>query len=231
MNLDRLDRYIMLASNGGIQPVILINKIELAEDASALLDEVAMRFSGVDVHGVSVHEGWNLESLLAYVQNGLTVAFVGSSGVGKSSLTNLLLGQSQMGIQEIRLSDGRGRHTTTHRELHLLPGGGFVIDTPGIRQVGMTEDMDLGSSFEDIESLFTKCKFTDCKHDSEPGCALREALNIGKISAGRWGSYLKLQKEVAFELRKANKALQSESKKKWAKIHKESRQRMKLRGK
>lgn len=231
LNLNRLERYVLLAANGGIQPVILINKIELEGDPHSLLDGVAHRFKGVDVHGVSAHEGWNMECLYSYALPDTTVAFVGSSGVGKSSLTNLLLGHHQMEVQDIREDDSRGRHTTTHRELHVLKNGAVVIDTPGIRQVGLTDEMELGLAFDDVESLFCQCKFTDCRHDTEPGCALQTALETGSLSLERWQSYQKLQKEIDFEKRKTNKALQSEEKRKWAKIHKNNRERMRLRGK
>jgi ribosome biogenesis GTPase len=231
LNLNRLDRYVTLAHSGGLRPVIVINKMDLVvDDPHSLMDLVAARFSTVDIHGISLQENWNLNSLDAYLGPGQTVALVGSSGVGKSSLTNFLLGDAAMTTQPIRASDSRGRHTTTHRELHVTETGAMVIDTPGIRQVGLTDDADLGESFADIESLSSLCKFTDCKHDTEPKCAIRNALDGGSLNEERWRSYLKLQRELAFERRKGSKALQSQEKDRWAKISVSHRQRQRLTG-
>lgn len=229
LNLNRLERYVALAISGGVTPVIVVNKIELASDAGALLDEVAARFADVDVLGTSAHEGWNVDGLEDYALEGRTVAFVGSSGVGKSSLTNALLGKEQMATSEIRGDDDRGRHTTTHRELHVTSGGAIVIDTPGLRSVGLSEDADLDSIFSDVESLALQCKFSDCRHSTEPGCAINAALDSGELDSARWNNYIKMGRELAHERRKTNKALQAEEKKKWAKIHMANRDRMKWR--
>lgn len=231
LSLNRLDRYVTLALSGGVRPVIVVNKIELASEPHSLLDKVASRFPNVDVHGVSALEGWNLDGLDQYASPGQTVAFIGSSGVGKSSLTNAMLGHESMNTREIRTSDGRGRHTTTHRELHVTRIGAMIIDTPGLRQVGLSEDMDLDVAFSDIEEFARRCKFTDCQHQSEPGCTIQVALEEGALDADRWQNYLKLQKELAFERRKSSKALQSEERKRWAKIHVANRSRMKAWGK
>jgi ribosome biogenesis GTPase len=131
---------------------------------------------------------------------------------------------------EVRGSDGRGRHTTTHRELHIAASGAMVIDTPGLRQVGLVDDVDLNSAFTDIEELAAHCRFSDCQHETEPGCAILNALEEGVLNAERWQNFLKLQKELLFERRKSNKALQSEQKKKWVKIHVANRERQKMRG-
>lgn len=229
LNLNRLERYVALASAGGVRSVIVVNKIELADDPHALLDSVVERFATVDVHGVSVFESWNLESLDIYATEDQTVAFVGSSGVGKSSLTNCLLGRPRMLTQEIRADDGRGRHTTTHRELHLTDFGVWVIDTPGLRQVGLIDGAELETAFGDIEDLAMRCKYTDCRHTTEPSCAIQGALADGTLSLARWESYRKLERELAHERRKSDKALQAQEKKKWAKIHMNNRVREKLR--
>lgn len=229
LNLNRLDRYVTMAVSGHMKPLILLNKIELASEANALLDSVALRFPGIDIIGVSAKEGWNLDSLEDYAKPGRTVAFVGSSGVGKSTLCNALIGSEQIDTQDVRESDDRGRHTTTHRELHLTASGGVVIDTPGIRLVGLTDDVDLEAVFSDIEQLAQNCRFSDCRHVIEPGCAILSALDSAELNFERWNSYVKLGRELAFENRKTNKALAAQEKKKWAKIHMANRARMKIR--
>lgn len=218
LNLNRLERYIIMAQAGLVRPVIIINKIELAEDPQGMLDQVAARFSNIDVFGMSFYENWNLEQLQNYATPGITVAFVGSSGVGKSSLTNYLLGVEQAAVGDIRESDSRGRHTTTHRELHIAPNGAVVIDTPGLRSVGLSEDASLDEAFADIAQLEQNCRFSDCQHQTEPGCAILAALDSGELETDRWNSFLKLQKEIAFEKRKVDKSLASAEKKKWAKV-------------
>jgi ribosome biogenesis GTPase len=149
---------------------------------------------------------------------GTTVTFVGSSGVGKSSLINAVLGRQHMHTGEIREDDSKGRHTTTHRELIFTADGAAIIDTPGLRSVGLTEDSQMGEWFSDVENLFSQCKFADCSHNTEPGCAVQNALALGRLDISKWENYLQMQKEIRFEKRKSDKALQSEEKKKWAKI-------------
>lgn len=218
LNFNRLERYIIMAQAGGVKPVIIINKIELSNEPQILLDEVATRFRNIDVFGMSFYENLNLEQLRNYAIPGATVAFVGSSGVGKSSLTNYLLGHEHVRVGDIRESDSRGRHTTTHRELHIAPNGAVVIDTPGLRSVGLSEDATLDGTFADITELEQNCKFGDCQHQTEPGCAVLAALDSGELEGDRWNSFLKLQKEIAFEKRKVDKSLASAEKKKWAKL-------------
>jgi ribosome biogenesis GTPase / thiamine phosphate phosphatase len=229
LSANRLDRYIALGLAGNMRPVILVNKLELTENPREFLTEVALRFPQVDVIGVSVFEAWNLDCLETYLRNGQTVCLVGSSGVGKSTLTNYFLGRPLIATQEVRESDGRGRHTTTHRELHVTESGASIIDTPGIRLVGLTGETEVSSAFPEIEEFALTCKFNDCRHSSEPGCAILAALESGELSRERWDSYLKLGRELDFERRKGNKALQAETKKKWAKINKDNRARMKAR--
>lgn len=216
-NLNRIERYLSLVAAEEIQPVILLNKIEVSENSKSYLQMLAERFPQVPIHGVSALAN-NLNGIQSYIAKGSTVTFVGSSGVGKSSLINAILGRQQMQTGGIREDDSKGRHTTTHRELILTENGSAIIDTPGLRSVGLTEDSQAGAWFSDIEKLFATCKFGDCRHESEPDCAVRGALESGDLEQDRWDNYLQIQKEIRFEQRKASKALQSEEKKKWAKI-------------
>lgn len=227
LNLNRLDRYVAMALTGGVKPIILVNKIELASERENLLREVALRFQGIEVHGVSVYEKRNLEILHSYTGSGVTLALVGSSGVGKSSLTNYLLKRESMEVSHIRADDDRGRHTTTHRELHVTEGNTFIIDTPGLRSLGLTDETDLGQIFDDIQAICLRCKFSDCQHVSEPGCAIQLAIVSGELNEGRWQSHAKLQRELAFEKSKGNKALMAQQKQKWVKQGKDMRSRIK----
>lgn len=226
LNLNRLDRYVILAKAGNVTPVFVVNKIELARDPNALLDQTAARLPDVNILGTSAVEGWNIDAIKDYASPGKTVAFVGSSGVGKSSLTNALLGDNRSRTSAIREDDDRGRHTTTHRELHLTPDRSFVIDTPGLRTVGLTDEANPGSAFPEIDELASRCRFSDCAHATEPGCAIHAALESGELQPERWDHFLKLNRELAFARRKGNKALQSLEKKRWAKISMAIRKRM-----
>lgn len=230
LNFNRVDRLVALAFAGGVKPVLVINKIELAISPHELLDRSSRRFPKLDVLGVSCFEGWNIDALQDYLQPGVTIAFAGSSGVGKSSLTNALLGENRMDVTAIRESDGRGRHTTTHRELLVAPNGAVIIDTPGLRKVGLTWDVDVEGVFADLSAIESRCRFTNCIHKTEPGCSIREALANGSLDLAQWDSYLKLRKEAAFEARKHDKALNAENKRMWIQRHKEARQSKKLKG-
>ena len=172
-----------------------------------------------------------LEMLNPFLAKGKTSVVVGSSGVGKSTLINQLIGQEILKTQSIREDDGKGRHTTSSRYLFVSPGGGMVIDTPGMREIQMADQEEgLQRSFEDVEILFAQCRFRDCRHQSEPGCAVHAALESGSLDQSRWASYLKLLGEIRHYQRKVDKSLASEDRKRWKKIHKDVRERMKLKG-
>lgn len=216
-NLNRVERYLSLVAAEEILPVILLNKADTGSEPEKFLAELKQRFTGLQVFAVSALIG-RLEGIQEFIKSGSTVAFVGSSGVGKSSLINAILNRDHMSTGAIREEDSKGRHTTTHRELIVSENGAAIIDTPGLRSVGLTEDSDMGEWFSDIEKLFSNCKFGDCSHRNEPGCGVQEALTEGRLDPDRWNNYLHMQKEIRFEKRKTDKAFQSAEKKKWAKI-------------
>lgn len=196
-NLRRLERYLSASWESGSVPVVLLTKADLCEDLDSKLVQVQSSAIGVDILTTSAIRD-ELDSLLSYMTPGKTVAFVGSSGAGKSTLINHLLGEERLKTGGLR-NDDRGRHTTTHRELLILPGGAIVIDTPGMRELGMWDASEgIDTAFADIESLTEECRFSDCTHSGEPGCAVCEALKTGKLPQSRWQSYLKLTTENAY---------------------------------
>ncbi len=197
-NLRRLERYLSVAWDSGATPVVLLTKADLCDDLPGKLALVEGVAAGVDIITVSVLEKGGCQQIAPYLTEGKTLAFVGSSGVGKSTLINTLLGEDRLKTNGLR-SDDRGRHTTTHRELILLPGGVTVIDTPGMRELGMWDaEEGLSAAFADIEALSAACRFRNCSHRSEPGCAVRAALERGQLSEARLRSYQKLSAENAF---------------------------------
>ena len=201
LNLDfnpkRLERYLTLAWQSGATPVVLLTKADLVEDYWDFLTQVERVAAGVNIHVVSSHTGYGLNRLNAYLQPGKTVVFLGSSGVGKSSLVNALAGEEIMAVSAIREDDSKGRHTTTHRQLIRLKSGVMIIDTPGMRELGMWDVSEgLADAFSDVEQFLGRCRFSDCKHETEPGCAIRAAIAAGELDIARWESYRKLQEEA-----------------------------------
>jgi ribosome biogenesis GTPase / thiamine phosphate phosphatase len=196
LNLRRLERYIATAWESGARPVIVLTKTDLSEDVGGAVAEVAAIAFGVPVHAISAPNGQGVEELRDYLAGNRTAVLLGSSGVGKSTIVNALLGAETSETQEVR-DDGRGRHTTTRRELHLVPGGGILLDTPGIRELQLWDaEEGLGEAFEDVEELAAACRFADCAHEGEPGCAVRQALATGALPSERYESYRKLQREL-----------------------------------
>ncbi len=232
INLRRIERYLTVAYESSARPVIVLNKIDLYPEYTDIADEIAAIAPGVDIVPVCATSGEGIQSVSGYLTTGVTGALLGSSGVGKTTIVNDLLGESRYRTQEVRENDSHGRHTTTHRELVLLPRGGLIIDTPGMREIQLWGDAEsLNASFSDIAELASGCRFRDCRHEAEPGCAVTAAIEDGTLDAGRYESYKKLQKEIAYLARRQNESLQREETKKWKKISTEIRRVYKKRDK
>jgi ribosome biogenesis GTPase len=229
LNVRRIERYLTAVWDSGANPLVVLNKVDLVDDVGPMLDELASVALVAPVVQVSALTGSGLEDIRAQLGQGTTVAFVGSSGVGKSSLINRLLGRETQFVSAVREDDQRGRHTTTRRELIPLSGGGVLIDTPGMRELGLIEDEGgVDTVFADIAELSGTCRFADCAHESEPGCAIREALAIGALDADRWQSYRKLQREIAAAERRSDPFLAAEERRRWKLINKSMRANPKL---
>ncbi|MBP2079323.1 ribosome biogenesis GTPase [Oceanobacillus polygoni] len=223
LNVRRIERYVLATYDSGATPVIVLTKKdacsqEEVEAAIATVEEVAI---GIPIIAVSSVSKDGVAELMEYLPAGRTVTLLGSSGVGKSTLVNTLLGKEVQDTKEIRESDSRGRHTTTHREMFSLPNGALLIDTPGMRELQLWDgESSIDTTFQDVEQLTTECRFTDCRHDTEPGCRVQEALATGELSEARFESYLKLQRELAYEKRKQNQKAKQDEKSRWKHISK-----------
>ena len=198
-NLRRIERYLSLTFESGSTPVVVLNKSDLRDNLEAWIEEVEAIALGVDVVAISAKSGQGIGQLSKYLKAGRTVALIGSSGVGKSTLVNVLMKTDIMEVRAVRENDQRGRHTTTHRELFLLPKGAMIIDTPGLRELQLWGNEEtLHESFKDIEALADSCRFADCQHDQEPQCAVKAAVEKGDLDPARYESYLKLKKELMY---------------------------------
>jgi ribosome biogenesis GTPase len=220
-NLRRIERYLLMAFESGARPVIILSKADLCDDLDARLGEVEQVAIGTPVHAISAKTGTGLEPLNDYLGEGLTVAFLGSSGVGKSTLINRLLGNERQKTRDVRAEDSKGRHTTVHRELIVLPSGGLLIDTPGMRELQLWDvDEGLGDTFADVETFARDCYFTDCGHNSEPDCAVKGAIADGMLAAERLESFKKMKREKEHLAARTDIKMQMSRKEKIKKIHK-----------
>jgi ribosome biogenesis GTPase / thiamine phosphate phosphatase len=222
VNVRRLERYLVIASQSGARPVIVLNKADLDPDADEVVDEVHTTFPGVPVIITSAKKKRGLDTLVRQLQPGETAALLGPSGAGKSTIANALLGEERFETGEVRETDRRGRHTTSHRELVRLPSGGLLIDTPGMREIQIWDmEEEVEENFDDIEDLATQCRFRDCHHTGEPGCAVTAAIEQGELDPGRLENFEKMLKERAYQERRTDKAAQLREKERWKKIMKD----------
>jgi ribosome biogenesis GTPase len=225
-NPRRLERYVAAVYESGAAPVVVLNKADLCTDVAFRLSEAREAAPGEPVHLVSARTGKGLEELAEYLTRGRTVALLGMSGVGKSSLVNALLGNQRQATHAVRAADSRGRHTTTHRELIPLPSGAILLDTPGMRTLALwADEAGVDASFGEIEALALSCRFRDCVHDHEPGCAVLAGLASGTLREERYESWRKLQREAAAFAARHDARLRLEHKRRWRAIAKANRTR------
>ncbi len=227
-NVRRIERYLTVAWDSGAAPVVVLNKTDVCAEVEARIREVESIAAGVPIHPLSAAKKEGLDALNEYLGMGRTVVFLGSSGVGKSTLINSLLGNERLKIGAVREFDSKGRHITAGREMILLPDGGIVIDTPGMRELAMWgDDEGLKRTFDDIEQLAARCRFRDCTHQHEPGCTVQKALKDGSLDHGRFRSYVKLRKELAYLAVRKDQWARRDNEKKWKKISQWSKARKK----
>ena len=231
LNFRRIERYLAVARDAGSVPVILLTKADAClDDIESVVAKTQKEFPGVPVHCLSKDDFEKALFFADYLKKGTTSVFIGSSGVGKSTLVNFLIGNQQIKTQDVREGDNKGRHTTTSRNLYLSRYGGLIIDTPGMRELQLSDHSEgVRHQFSDIEDRIQNCRFGDCQHQTEPNCAIKKALADETLSEDRWGSYQKLKAEVRHGLRKQDKVLAAEDRKIWKKISIEARNKDRFR--
>jgi ribosome biogenesis GTPase len=219
LNVRRIERYLSLTWSGDALPVIILNKVDLCPDVNACVKDVESVALGIPIYPVSATERIGLDALKRHIGRGETAIFLGSSGVGKSALINALLGVERQEVNRVRKSDRRGRHTTSRRDLILLPDGGAIIDTPGLREIQMWTDEDHPQqAFKDVEALARECRYRDCQHHTEPGCAVKAAIRAGDLDVSRLHDFQKLQKELDHLARRQDHRARLDEKAKWKRI-------------
>jgi ribosome biogenesis GTPase len=221
-NLNRIERYLVAVKNSGAAPVVLLSKSDLCDNIEEKVSLAKSSAPNVTVVAVSSINTGGIDSINSLIRNGETIALIGPSGVGKSTLINKLIGENRQSVNEVRAGDSKGKHTTTKRELIILPGGGLIIDTPGMRELQLWSDNSgLNSAFPEIDVLSEKCKYSNCSHIHEAGCAVIEIVKQGVISEKRYANYLKMHKELKYLESRLDESARSIEKKKWKSIHKE----------
>ena len=224
LNPRRIERYLTMVWEAGATPVVLLNKSDLCDDPAAAAEAIRSRLPFVDVVTISASQQEDFDTLSSYLQPALTIALLGSSGVGKSTVVNRLLGHDALRVSEIG-AYGKGRHTTTSRQLIELPGGALLIDTPGMRELQpWADESAVDSAFDDIAQLAASCRFADCAHESEPGCTVLAAVEEGRLPPDRLENYRRLLRESAFEERKRDKAAAANAKRRWKQINQAQKQ-------
>jgi ribosome biogenesis GTPase / thiamine phosphate phosphatase len=225
-NPRRIERYLLVAFESGASPVVVLNKADLVEDPARMVDMVRASVGNVPVHTVSCRVPGGVDVLRQYLAPGQTGALLGSSGVGKSTIVNRLVGHELLKTETVREWDSRGRHTSTARQMIVLPDSGVLIDTPGMRELQLWESGDVRDAFGDVDALAENCKFRDCRHREEPGCAVLEAVGSGELAAGRLESYHKLQNEQAYHARQVDQRAQIEERRRWKVLTKAAEKRI-----
>lgn len=230
-NINRLERYLAMVHEINAEPIIILNKLDACSDPHDYLDKTTRIPGEVPILTISAKDGSNVENLTQYIEIGKTIVLIGSSGVGKSTLINHLMGYSRQKVGDIRESDGKGRHVTTSRELIPLPGGGMLIDNPGIREIQLwSSGTGITRTFTDIHELSHFCKFKDCIHESEPGCAVKQAIEDGELSLERFNSYRKLMREQEYLRLKRDKYERKKQEKKLGKLYRQGENIRRLKG-